>query len=34
MSTLIDVTKSTKIGVNLDGRAVGTGIVRATYQSA
>jgi DNA-binding ferritin-like protein (Dps family) len=34
MSTLIDVTRSTKIGVNLDGRAVGTGIVRATYQSA
>ena len=34
MSTLIDVTKFTKIGVNLDGRAVGTGIVRATYQSA
>ena len=33
MSTLIDVTRSTKIGVNLDGRAVGTGIVRATYQS-
>jgi hypothetical protein len=34
MTTLIDVTRSTKIGVNLDGRAVGTGIVRATYQSA
>lgn len=37
MTTLIDVTKSSnnkQIGVNLDGRAVGTGIVRATYQSA
>jgi hypothetical protein len=37
MSTLIDVTKSSnakQIGVNLDGRAVGTGIIRATYQSA
>lgn len=37
MSTLIDVTKTgnnKQIGVNLDGRAVGTGIVRATYQSA
>jgi hypothetical protein len=37
MSTLIDVTKSgnnKQIGIDLDGRAVGTGVVRATYQSA
>ena len=37
MSTLIDVTKTgnnKQIGIDLDGRAVGTGIVRATYQSA
>jgi hypothetical protein len=37
MTTLIDVTKSgnnKQIGIDLDGRAVGTGVVRATYQSA
>jgi hypothetical protein len=37
MTTLIDVTKSSnnkQFGVNLDGRAVGTGVVRATYRSA
>jgi hypothetical protein len=37
ITTLIDVTKSSnnkQFGVNLDGRAVGTGVVRATYRSA
>jgi len=34
LKELIGATKSQQFGVNLDGRAVGTGIVRATYQSA
>jgi hypothetical protein len=34
LKELISATKTQQIGVNLDGRAVGTGIVRATYQSA
>jgi hypothetical protein len=34
LKELIGATKSQVFGVNLDGRAVGTGVVRATYQSA